>query len=128
MPFDYTTKGWPASLTLNGQVYAVLSCDDGDIGLMYKQAGVKNPHVTIHRADKEGPGTWRRSGGFHVVITNTKKFEFTSDGTPHDFMTPAKSRGGSKAVTGHGDAEQTATAKAIAMDFSAAIWNAVKGD
>ena len=71
---------------------------------------------------------WRRSGGFHVRVSNTKLFEFTSDGAPDDFMVPSTGRGGSKAATGLGDAAQTETAKAIAKDFSAAIAKAVKGD
>lgn len=127
MPFDYTTKGWPATLTLDGKVYAVTSCDAGDTGLVYAQAAVKNPHVTIHGADKEGPSTWRRGGGFHVRVSNTKLFEFTAEGAPDDFMTPTTGRGGSKAATGLGDATQTATANAIAKDFSAAIAKVVKG-
>lgn len=126
MPFDYTTKGWPGALTLGGGNYDVTSCDRDDTGLVYKLTnGTSNPHVTIHGADKEGPGVWRNhSGTFHVVVSNTKTYEYDRNGAPNDFV-PA--RKGGKGGTGLGDANQTATAKAIALDFSAAIYKAVTG-
>lgn len=129
MPFDYTLKGWPSPITLNGAVYTVASCDKDDTGLVYVQAGVKNPHVTIHGVNKEGPDDWHRggSGSFHVRVSNTKLYEFDTDGKPYDFGPPKASKGKKGVGTGTGSPVQTVTANAIARDFVGAIRTAITG-
>jgi hypothetical protein len=119
VPFDYALKGWPATLTLGGSIYQVNSCDRDDTGLIYKLTdGTKNPHVTIHGADKEGPDDWRRtSGSFHVVVSNTKTYEYDYKGQSNDFT----AQGTKKKTTGTGDANQSAIANTIAKDFAKAI-------
>lgn len=128
MPYDYTNKGWPASLTLSGQVYSVGSCDKDDSGLVYTLAAAKNPHVTIHDLNKEGPGYWKRTNGFHVRVSGTKLYEYTSSGEPDNFVAPKGKKGAPAAGTGLGTIEQTTLANAIATDFAAAIAKAILGD
>lgn len=117
MPFDYANKGWPSPITLNGVEYTVTSCDQEDKGLVYEQAASKNPHLTIHGADKEGPSYWQRYNmGFHVRISGTKLYEFDWQGKPDEFVAVGKGKG-----TGGGTPEQTAEARAIAADFMTAM-------
>lgn len=123
MPFDYTIKGWPPSITLGTHSYSVSSCDKDDKGLCYSQAGVKNPHITIHEANKEGPDDWRRStnGTFHVVVSNKKKYEYNRDGSA-DFKTQ-----GGDFTTGNGSVAQAELADGLAKEFRAAIDKAIFG-
>jgi hypothetical protein len=115
MAFDYTIKGWPAQLTLVGNVYSVASCDQGDTGLVYAQAGAANPHITIHGVNKEGPSVWLRNPDVHVRVSHTKLYEYLGD-KPNDFATPS-----GKKTTGAGSIDQTSTANALATAFYAAI-------
>jgi hypothetical protein len=125
MAFDYSSVGWPAALVLDGANYTVTSCDKGDTGLVYKLVnGNKNPHVTIHGADKKGPHDWRRAGSFHVRVSNAHLYEYDRDGLSFDFA-PAKK--GGKGGTGLGTADQGAQAGRIAKDFSTAIRVVVTG-
>lgn len=123
MPFDYTIKGWPSPLTLDGKVYTVSSCDREDSGLCYSQAGVKNPHLTIHAIDKEGPTRWRQNSdaSFHVRMSNTKLFEYDQKGASKDFEVATSRRGPTVMATGVGTVDQVAEAKRIALAFAAAL-------
>ncbi len=115
MPFDYTIKGWPAQLTLVGNNYTVTSCDKDDTGLVYAQAGVANPHITIHGINKEGPGVWLRHPSVHIRVSHTKLYEYLGD-QPDDFQTQS-----GKKTTGAGSVDQTSTANALATAFYSAI-------
>lgn len=117
MPFDYANKGWPASLTLDGDTYKVSSCDKDDTGLVYSQDGTRNPHITIHGINKEGIFSWDEM--FHVRMSNTKLFEYKRD-KPDDFVTTS-----GKKATGAGTIEQRATANKLAKEFYAAIRKAI---
>lgn len=120
MPFDYKIKGWPASLTIGGQSFEVTSCDAGDTGLVYtKNLAKKNdkPHITIHGVDKEGPDDWFfRKGFFHVVVSNTKTYEYDWQGQPADFEAPT-----GRKTTGNGSIDQTSQANTMATEFLKAL-------
>lgn len=121
MPFDYTTKGWPATIEIDGAEYHLSSCDEGDNGLVYAVPGQNNPHITIHQIDKEGPHDWhRRRSRFHVRVSNTKVYEYNMDGSPADFLFGGGPKKGAKA-TGIGSADQSAMANSMAQVFVAAI-------
>ncbi len=128
MPYNYTIKGWPSPITLATKTYTVSSCDLDDMGLCYSQAGVKNPHITIHQANKEGPDDWKRTtnGTFHVVVSNKKKYEYNRQGAA-DFQTQATGKKKSELTTGNGSPEQALLASGLAVEFRAAIDKAITG-
>lgn len=120
MPFDYSIKGWPATVVIDAATYDLDSCDLDDSGLVYAVAGVKNPHITIHEVNKTGPGDWHRRGGdFHIRVSGSKLYEYNKDG-PNDFVFATGKKKGDKA-TGAGSADQSALANAMAITFRTAI-------
>ncbi len=115
MAYDYTIKGWPATITFGAAVFTVTSADGNDNDLIYVGA-TRYPHITIHGLDKEGPSVWKRRGGdFHVKLTRNRLFEYDRNG-PNDFVTQ---RG--QQTTGTGTVAQVADALTMSQTFRNAI-------
>lgn len=120
MSFDYTIKGWPATIEIEATEYKIRSCGKDDNDLVYAIEGQHNPHITIHGVNKEGPDDWRRGGNFHVRVSRTKVYEYDSTGAPNDFVYAAGPKKGTKG-TGAGSAEQSIQANEIAAQFVAKL-------
>jgi hypothetical protein len=117
MAFDYTIKGWPATVTLGGIEFRLTAAGANDNDLHYRTKD--GDGVYLSGTDKEGPGRWRlQRSRFHVLISD-------AEGDLYNDVFLYQSEYNMQGQRQGGDAYMQELADGMAQDFVSAVARAI---
>jgi hypothetical protein len=117
MAFDYTIKGWPATVTLGGVEFRLEAAGANDNDILYR--GKDGNYVSLAGTDKEGPGRWRlQRTRFHVLVADAEGYLY---GDEYLYQSEYNMQGQRQG----GDAYLQEVANQIAQAFVSAIARAI---
>jgi len=75
----YLQAGWPDSVQINvNGVPTAWHLEASNDGVVYRQTGVANPHITVHALNGNGPNWWRSHGAGDLHVRTNALWDFTA--------------------------------------------------